>query len=362
MFDSSVIRNNVKKVSMEKTLQELAEYVGGTVIGDPSIKIRGIMGIDDALEGYITFISNDKYIQKIHKTRASAIIVSPRLQETKKNLLVCNNPYLAYAKVVELMMYKKPEYLKGTDSSARIAKTAVIGQGVSVYSFVSIGENTRIGDRVVLYPGVYIGDNCTIGDDTVIHPNAVIYHDTVIGRRVTIHSNTVIGSSGFGYAPDGEGYYKIPQIGITIIEDDVDIGANTTINRAALGETIIRKGTKIDSQVVIAHNVEVGENSLIVSQAGIAGTAKVGKRLTLAGGAGINGHVKVGNNVTIGGRSGVISDIPDNETYLGAPAIPIRRMRRCYIIFEKLPEMKEYVKTLEKRIKKLEDSWKSSDL
>lgn len=346
---------------MEKTLQELAEYVGGSVVGDPSVKIRGILGIDEAQEGYITFISNDKYIQKIHQTNASAIIVSPRLKETKKNLLVCSNPYLAFAKIVELMVYKKQTYRNGIDHSARIAKTSIIGKDISIHTYVYIGENTHIGDRVILHPGVYIGDNCTIGDDTIIYPNAVIYHDTIIGKRVTIHSNTVIGSSGFGYAPDGESYYKIPQVGIAIIEDDVDIGANTTINRATLGDTIIRKGTKIDSQVVISHNVEVGENSLIVSQVGIAGTTKIGKHVTLAGGVGIIGHVKIGNNVTVGGRSGVVSDIPDNETYLGAPALPIQRMRRCYIIIERLPEIKEHIKTLEKRIKKLEDSWKNSD-
>lgn len=354
---------------MEKTLQELSEYVGGTIIGDPSIKIHGVMGIDDAKEGYITFISNDKYIKKINQTKASAIIVSPKLKDTnlslsqksERSLLVCNNPYLAFAKLVELLMYKKPAYTKGIDGSARIDKTAVIGQDVSIRSYVTIGQNTHIGNRVVLYPCVYIGDNCIIGDDTIIYPNAVIYNETVIGKRVTIHGNTVIGSSGFGYAPDGQSYYKIPQVGTTIIEDDVDIGANTTINRAVLGETIIRKGTKIDSQVVISHNVEVGENSLIVSQVGIAGSAKIGKHVTLAGGAGVVGHVQIGDNVTVGGYSGVINDIPSNETYLGAPALPIQRMRRCYVIIEKLPEMREYMKTLEKRITQLEKQWKNSD-
>lgn len=347
---------------MEKTLQELSEHVGGTVIGDPSIKIRGVMGIDEAQEGYITFISNEKYIKKINQTKASAIIVSPKLKDInrslsrkkERNLLVCNNPYLAFAKLVELLMYKKPTYTKGIDSTARVDKTAVMGQDVSLHAYVTIGQNTQIGNRVVLYPCVSIGNNCIIGDDTIIYPNAVIYNETVIGKRVTIHSNTVIGSSGFGYAPDGQGYYKIPQVGIAIIEDDVDIGANTTINRAVLGETIIRRGTKIDSQVIISHNVEIGENSLIVSQVGIAGSARIGRHVTLAGGSGVVGHVQVGDNVTVGGYSGVINDIPSNETYLGAPALPIQRMRKCYVIIEKLPEMREYIKTLEKRIKQLE--------
>lgn len=350
------------KIPMEKTLQELSEYVGGTAIGDPSVKIRGVMGIDDAREGDITFISNEKYIRKINQTKASAIIVSPKLRDTnvslsqkkKRNLLVCNNPYLAFAKLIDLLMHKKPVYPEGIDPSARIDKTAVLGQNISVQPYVTIGKNTRIGDRVVLHPCVYIGNGCMIGDDTIIYPNAVIYNETVIGKRVTIHSNTVIGSSGFGYAPDGQGYYKIPQIGSTIIEDDVDIGANTTINRAVMGETVIRKGTKIDSQVVISHNVEVGENSLIVSQVGIAGSAKIGRHVTLAGGSGVVGHVTVGDNVTVGGYSGVINDIPSNETYLGAPALPIQRMRRCYVIIEKLPEMRDLIKSLEKRITQLE--------
>ncbi|MCF6148987.1 MAG: UDP-3-O-(3-hydroxymyristoyl)glucosamine N-acyltransferase [Candidatus Kuenenia sp.] len=346
---------------MEKTLQELADYVGGTVVGNPNTIINGIMGIDEATKGHITFVSNEKYIKKINHTRASAVIVSPKLKEVKKNLLVCNNPYLAFAKIVELMLYKKPEYAKGIDPSARVADTAKIGQDVSIQAYAAIGENTRIGDRVVIFPGVFIGENCTIGDDTVLHANVVIYPDSVIGSRVTVHSNTVIGSSGFGYAPDGQSYYKIPQVGIAVIEDDVDIGANTTINRAALGNTIIRRGTKIDSQVVISHNVEVGEDSLIVSQVGIAGSAKIGNHVTLAGGAGIIGHITVGDNVTVGGRSGVAQDLPANGTYLGTPALPIQRMRRCYVIIEKLPEMKEHMKSLEKRLQQLEEKWKNSD-
>ncbi|MBM4053268.1 MAG: UDP-3-O-(3-hydroxymyristoyl)glucosamine N-acyltransferase [Planctomycetes bacterium] len=346
---------------MEKTLQELADYVGGKVVGDPNTIINGIMGIDEATEGHITFVSNEKYVKKINSTRASAVIVSPKLTDIKKNLLVCNNPYLAFAKIVELLLYKKPEYVKGIDPTARIAESVKIGQDVSIHTYSTIEKNTSIGERVVIFPGVFIGENCTIGDDTVLHANVVIYPDTIIGKRVTIHSNTVIGSSGFGYAPDGQSYFKIPQVGTAVIEDDVDIGANTTINRAALGQTIIRRGTKIDSQVVISHNVEVGEDSLIVSQVGIAGTAKIGKHVTLAGGVGIIGHITVGDNVTVGGRSGVAQDLPANGTYLGTPALPIQKMRRCYVIIEKLPEMKDHIKSLEKRLQQLEEKWKNSD-
>lgn len=344
--------------AMENTLRELANYVGGTVAGLPQaedLKIKGVMTIDEAEEGYITFASNRKYLIKIKETRAAAVIVSPKFKNyTDKPLLITENPYLAFAKIVDLMMNPRVTYSRTIDSSARISPTAKIGQDVSIHANVFVGSNTIINDRVVLYPGVYIGDNCQIGEDTVLYPNVVIYKDGIIGKRVTIHSNTVIGSGGFGYAPDGERYHKIPQVGITVIEDDVDIGANTTINRGALGETRIKKGTKIDSQVVISHNVEVGENTLIVSQVGIAGTVKIGKHVTLAGQVGVVGHVVIGNNVTVGGQSGVTSDIPSNKTYLGSPAIPIEVMRKCYTIIPTLPEMRRTIMLLEKRLSQLE--------
>jgi UDP-3-O-[3-hydroxymyristoyl] glucosamine N-acyltransferase len=208
---------------------------------------------------------------------------------------------------------------------------------------------------VVLYPGVYVGDDCQIGKDTIIHPNTVLHKGTVIGERVVIHSNSVIGCSGYGYAPDGSTYYKIPQIGITVIEDDVDIGANTTINRAVLGETRIRRGTKIDSEVMIAHNVEIGEDVLVTSQVGIAGSVQIGNNVILAGGSGVAGHIKVGDNVKVGGWTGVTNDLPSGGTFLGTPAIEIERMRKCYMIIQRLPEMRETVKDLQRKIKELEE-------
>ncbi|MGR3311097.1 MAG: UDP-3-O-(3-hydroxymyristoyl)glucosamine N-acyltransferase [Candidatus Brocadiales bacterium] len=340
---------------MEKTLSELAEHVGGTVTGDGNLKIKGIMTIDDAEEGYITFVSNRKYLKKIKETRATAVIVSPEVKNyTDKPLLVTENPYLAFAKIVDLMMNPSVSHPRTIDPLARISPGVELGQDVSIYTSVFVGKDAIIGDSVVLYPGVYIGDNCQIGEDTILYPNVVIYNGSIIEKRVTIHSNTVIGCSGFGYAPDGEKYYKIPQVGITVIEDDVDIGANTTINRGVLGETRIKKGTKIDSEVIISHNVEVGENTIIVSQVGIAGTAKIGKHVTLAGASGVIGHVVVGDNATVGGRSGVTSNIPPGKTYLGAPAIPIEIMRKCYAIIPTLPEMRKTIKRLESRIKSLE--------
>ena len=339
---------------MEKTLKELASYVGGDVIGDENIKIKGVMTIDEAREGYITFVSNEKYIKKLDQTRASAIIISPKVKTKDKNLLVSRNPYLAFAKIFDLMMNPETIYPGTRDDSAKISKTATIGTNVTIYPYVFIGENTKIADKVVLYPGVYVGDDCQIGKDTIIHPNTVIYKGTKIGERVTIHSNVVLGCNGYGYAPDGSKYYKIPQVGITVIEDDVDIGANTTINRAVLGETRIKRGTKIDSLVIIAHNVEIGEDTLVTSQVGIAGTVKIGNHVILGGGAGVAGHIEVGDDVTVGGWSGVIKDLPPGGTYLGTPAIEIARMRRCYIAIQKLPEMRETIKNLQKKVEQLE--------
>ncbi len=340
---------------MEKTLKELADCVGGEVAGDGNIKIKGVMTIDEAMEGYITFVSNKKYIKKLAKTEASAIITSPDIVTENKNLLITKNPYLAFAKVVDLMMNPEKVYPGTVDDSARVSDSAEIASNVTVYPFVFIGENANVADNVVLYPGVYVGDDCQIGKDTIIHPNTVLHKGTIIGERVVIHSNSVIGCSGYGYAPDGSTYYKIPQIGITVIEDDVDIGANTTINRAVLGETRIRRGTKIDSEVMIAHNVEIGEDTLVTSQVGIAGSAEIGNNVILAGGSGIAGHIKVGDNVKVGGWTGVTKDLPPGGTFLGTPAIEIERMRKCYMIIQRLPEMRETIKDLQRKIKQLEE-------
>lgn len=343
---------------MEKTLKELAQYVGGKVLGDGSIKIRGVMTIDEAQKGHITFLANEKYSRKLKQTRASAVIVSPKFKNIDKPLIVTDNPYLAFARVVDLMMRPEVKYHRFVHPTAIVNPGAKIGKDVSVYPNVFLGEKVKLADRVVLYPGVYVGDGSEIGEDTVLYPNVVIYPGTIIGKRVVIHANTVIGSSGFGYAPDGRHYFRIPQVGTTIIEDDVEIGANTTINRGALGATRIKRGTKIDSQVVISHNVEIGEDSLIVSQVGIAGTARLGDHVTLAGQVGVVGHIKIGDNVTVGAQSGVANDLPGGGTYLGSPAIPIEKMRRSYAAIGKLPELMEMVRSLNKRLKRLEERWK----
>ena len=340
---------------MEKSLNELADYVGGKIIGNGDTRIKGVMTIDSAVNGYITFISNKKYEKNLLTTNASAIIVSPDITKANKPLLVIKNPYLAFAKIVDLLMNKKPVYSETIDSSATIGSDVTIGKNVTIEKNVFVGKNTVIGNDTVLYPGVYIGENCEIGASTILYPNAVVYDDIKLGKNVIIHSNVVIGSPGFGYAPDGDKFYNIPHVGNVIIEDEVVIEPNSTVSRAALGETRIKKGAKIGSNVVIAHNTEIGENTLVVSQSGVAGSTKVGKNVTIAGQVGIAGHLKIGDNCKIGGRSGVTNDLPANSIYLGSPALPIKRIRKCYAVFSQLPEMRNTIKSLKKRIDELKN-------
>ncbi|HHT9155394.1 MAG TPA: UDP-3-O-(3-hydroxymyristoyl)glucosamine N-acyltransferase [Candidatus Tripitaka sp. YC43] len=342
------------------TLGELARSLGGKVVGNKGISIRGVMTIDEAREGDITFIANEKYSKKLATTRASAVIVSPALSGqpsgghgSRPALLVTENPYLAFARAVDLF---RPEEVhpKGIHPTATISPTARLGQEVSIYPRVFVGERTRLGDRTVLMPNVYVGEDCQLGEDTILYPNVVIYPGTVIGKRVRIHSNTVIGSSGFGFAPEEEGYFPIHQVGNTILEDEVEIGANTTIQRGALGATRIGRGTKIGSQVQIAHNVEIGENTLLIGQVGIAGSAKIGSRVILAGGVGVVGHVTVGDDVKVGARSGVTNDLPSGGTYLGYPAEPIKKMRRTQVAMHRLPAMMELLRSLKRQIAEIE--------
>lgn len=345
---------------MERRLSELADYVGGRVIGDGDTLIKGVMTIETATRGYITFISNPKYAKQLQNTGASAVIVSPSMGDAgaednvARPLLVVKNPYLAFAKIVDLMMHTEP-FLSGTvDPSSEIGGNVRLGVNVTICRNVIVGANAVIGDDAALYPGVNIGEGCEIGASTVIHPNAVVYRGCRIGRRVVIHSNVVIGSPGFGYVPDGGRYFKIPHVGTVVIEDDVDIEPNTTVSRASLGETRIRRGAKIGANVVIAHGVDIGEDTLIVSQSGVAGSSRVGKNVTIAGQSGISGHITVGDNVRVGARSGVANDLPPDGAYLGSPAMPIGRMRKCYAVISQLPEMRKVVKALKKRVGELE--------
>ena len=343
---------------MKKKLRELAQWVGGTVVGDGEVEITGASSIEEARAGEITFIASPKYLPKLGETKASAVIVSPEVTQADKPLLCVTNPYLAFSKIVSLFFYK-PYQPKGIDAKAWVSPTAQLGKDITVYPFVYLGDRCRIGDRVILYPGVSIGEDSSIGEESVIYPNVSIYSGTVIGKRVILHSGVVVGSDGFGYVKDGRKNVKIPQVGSVEIEDDVEIGANTTIDRAALGKTIIRRGVKIDNLVQVAHNVVIGEDSIIVAQVGISGSTKIGSNVILAGQVGIVDHVEIGDNVMVGAQSGVPYDLAPNQAFSGSPAVPHREWLRAISVFPKMPEMRKTLLDIEKRLKELEKKFLS---
>ncbi|MEW6614242.1 MAG: UDP-3-O-(3-hydroxymyristoyl)glucosamine N-acyltransferase [Thermodesulfobacteriota bacterium] len=338
---------------LNKSLQELADFINGKVIGDGNIIIAGINSIDEAKNGEITFITNPRYLSMARTTKASAIIVSSGFKDSEKPLLCTDNPYLAYAKIAGLF-HKKPCDAKGIDPGAVIGNNTEIGIDVSIYPFVYVGDNVKIGDRVSLYPGVYVGDDVHIGEDTVVYANTSIREGCKIGRRVIIHCGTVIGSDGFGFAKDGKTHHKIPQVGIVQIDDDVEIGAGNTIDRAALGKTWIKRGVKTDNLVQIGHNVIIGEDTIIVAQVAIAGSTEIGNNVVLAGQVGVGGHLKIGDNVTVGGQSGITKDIAPNQTVSGLPAIPHKEWLRSQASIIKLPKMRKTLKELESKIEKIE--------
>jgi UDP-3-O-[3-hydroxymyristoyl] glucosamine N-acyltransferase len=343
---------------MKKKLKELAEFVGGTIIGDGEVELSGVAPIEDAQVGQITFVANPKYLSKLNESRASAVIVSRAIPQANKPLLCTPNPYLAFGKILTLFT-QKPYQPRGVDPQASISPTARIGKDVTIYPFVYVGDRCSIGDRVTLHPGVCVSEDSSVGDDSTFYPNVSIYPRSIIGKRVILHAGVVIGSDGFGYAKEGTRNVKIPQVGIVEIEDDVEIGANTTIDRAALGRTIIGRGVKIDNLVQVAHNVVIGEDSIIVAQVGISGSTKIGKNVTLAGQAGLVGHITIGDNVMVGAQSGVMDNLAPNQAYLGSPAIPHREGLRVMAAIQKLPDMKKTLGELETRIKKIEEALSS---
>jgi len=340
---------------MEITLRELAELISGTVIGDPDAKVNGLGSLDDAVEGQITFLANPKLAEKVSRTGATAVILPPGADGFGRNVIETSNPYLAFAKVLTLFCIP-PHKPKGIMTGAFVSPTAILGSQITVYPGAYIADGVIIGDRAVIYPGVVIYDGVKIGDDAVIHANVSIRERCRIGHRVIIHNGAVIGSDGFGYAPDGKKYFKIPQIGIVVIEDDVEIGANTTIDRAALDVTLIRNGTKLDNLVQIAHNCTIGENTAIAAQSGVAGSTKIGSNVTVGGQVGIVGHLKIGDNTMFGAKGGVMSNIDQPGAYSGCPVIPHKDWLRASSIYAKLPEMRRTISALEKRIAELEKS------
>ena len=343
---------------MQKTLKEIAKLVGGRVVGNGDTLITGASGIREACEGDITFLSNPKYSSLMDKTRASSIVTSSDAQKTNKPIILTDNPSLAFVKIISLFTPEEAGHPKNIDFTAVIGKNVVLGKDVAIGAYTVIGDNVEIGDNSIIYAGCYIGHHTRIGSNTLIYPHVSIRERINIGSRVIIHSGTVIGSDGFGFATIKGAHHKIPQVGIVEIGDDVEIGANVTIDRARFDKTIIGKGTKIDNLVQIAHNVVIGENSLIVAQVGISGSTIIGNNVTLGGQAGLVGHINIGDNAIVTAQSGVAKSVPPDTMVSGYPARPYMTTQRVNASLQNLPKLFDLVKELKKKIESLEEKLK----
>jgi len=332
-------------------LKEIATLIDGQVIGDEGLEITGASGLSETMSGHITFLSGPKFLEVANASDASAIIVKEPNPAISKPQIVVANPQLAFAKLLGVFYLKQKPCL-GISEKAYIAGSAKIGKNVSIYPFAYIDNGATIGDNSVIYPGVFIGENSMLGSDCTLYPNVTIREGISIGNRVSIHAGSVIGADGFGYVFDGRAHQKIPQVGGVLIEDDVEIGANTTIDRATTGNTVIGSGTKIDNLVMIAHNVKIGSGAILVSQVGIAGSSTLGDGVVLGGQAGVPDHVNIEAGTMVGAQAGVLGDLKKG-IYIGSPAINHREFFRLSVIFRQLPELKKKIDELEEMIKSM---------
>ena len=346
---------------MEFTAEMIAGFLGGEIVGDKDAKVSAIAKIEEGAPGALSFFSNPKYEHHVYTTDASIIIVNRSFEpkETvKATMIKVDDAYGCFAKLLELYVANKPQK-SGISPQAGISASAKVGADCYVGEFAVIGENATVGDNCRIYPQAYVGDNVRIGNNVTLHPGVKVYEECVIGDNVTIHAGAIIGADGFGWAPNAEGVFeKIPQIGNVVIKDNVDIGANTCIDRATMGSTVIGKGVKLDNLIQIGHNVTIGENTVAAALTGIAGSSKVGDNCMLAGAVGIAGHISIGNRVTIGSKSGVSNNIPDGETYMGYPAVPISKFHRTNAVFRNLVTLDADVFAMKKQMSKLLDSKK----
>lgn len=333
-------------------LKEFSEIVNGIILGNPEIEISGVSGVKDAKKGDITFISSSKFLKYLRGSNASCVIVKEPIEGINITQLKVSNPYYAFARAIECF-YPKPSFEPNLSNLAKVSDKAVIGKNASIFPFAYISDDVSIGDETVILPGVFIGEHTKIGSQCLIYPNVVIRENIKIGNRVIIHSGTVVGSDGFGYVYENGVHYKIPQVGSVIIEDDVEIGSNVSIDRATIGHTIIGRGTKIDNLVQIAHNVKIGEKSLIVAQVGIAGSSEIGSFVSIGGQAAVADHTTIESGTLIAGQSGIVGHITKG-VYSGTPAIPHKNWLRSQSLYAKLPEMNRKLKELEERLNKLE--------
>lgn len=338
------------------TAEQIATVLNGTVEGNPSVTVNNFSKIEEGKPGTITFLANAKYTNYIYTTKASIVLVNNDFVAEKPieaTLIRCNNAYSALAILLDMVEKMKPQK-KGIEQMSFVAESAKLGENVYIGSFSYISEKAIIGDNVKIYPQSYIGDGVVIGDNSIIYAGVKIYSGCKVGNNCILHAGAVIGSDGFGFAPDENGVYKkIPQMGVVILEDDVEIGANTTIDRAVMDATIIRRGVKLDNLIQIAHNVEVGENTVMAAQVGVSGSTKVGKQCMFGGQVGLGGHITVGDGANIGAQSGIISNVKPGAQIIGAPAIPIKDFFRSSVVFPKLPEMYRQLAQLQKEVEEL---------
>ena len=333
------------------TLKEIAAFLGGSVVGTDDVLISNIRSIEEADDGDITFVANKKYLKQLTLTRASAIIVSPQVAAEGKNLVVVADPYSAFGKLLGLF-YPSDHGRRGVADDAYIENGAEVSPEATIFPRAFISKGAKIGRGSVIYPGVFIGSNASIGEDSILYANVTVYHSCIIGNRVILHSGVVVGADGFGFSSPGAANNKIPQVGFAQIDDDVEIGANTTVDRATLGKTWIQRNVKIDNLVQIAHNVVIGENSVIVAQVGISGSTKVGKGVMIGGQTGIVGHISIGDHVMIAASSKIHKSIKTGEIVGGAPQMPYKEWLEVEACRSKLPRMRE---TLQELVKKVDD-------
>ncbi|MCL9809442.1 UDP-3-O-(3-hydroxymyristoyl)glucosamine N-acyltransferase [Flavobacterium luminosum] len=337
---------------MKFTAEQIAGILDGEVVGNPKAEVFKLSKIEEGTEGSLTFLANPKYINYIYETKATITIVNHTFvpeSEISTTLIKVEDAYKSFSKLLEFYNQIKLNKV-GIEVPCVLSESSKHGANFYLGSFSYIGENVVIGDNVKIYPNSFVGDNVVIGDNTVIFAGAKIYSETIIGKNCTIHSGVIVGADGFGFAPNENGEYsKVPQIGNVIIEDNVDIGACTTIDRATLGSTIIRKGVKLDNQIQIAHNVEIGENTVIAAQTGVAGSTKIGKNCIIGGQVGIAGHLSIGDGVKVQAQTGIARNIKNNEVLQGSPALAYNDFNKSYVYFKKLPKIVSELEELKKK-------------
>jgi UDP-3-O-[3-hydroxymyristoyl] glucosamine N-acyltransferase len=339
-------------------LAELAQQIGGELVGDGSVEVHGVSPVDEVRPGHVTLADSEQHFAKANASPAAAIVASIA-GESSKPLIRVKKTALALARMLTIF-YPPQRPPAGVHPTAFVASDAKLGAGVHVGPNAVVKEAASIGDRSVIDAGAVVGERVVVGGDCVIHSNATLYHDVRLGNRVIVHSGTVVGSDGFGYAQDGRARVKVPQIGTVVIEDDVEIGSNAAIDRSTLGATIIRRGTKIDNLVQIAHNVVIGEDTVICGLVGVSGSVTIGDNVTIAGQVGMADHISIGSNATVGAQSGVSKSLDGGQYYLGSPAVPIGLASRQYAVWANLPELSKRVRELEKRLEKLAPSKEGS--